>query len=367
MKSIINSIPSYQIVGLITATMIFVGAILWFRRKEEDDATSKIKDQSAKQEEVKKTTTTSTITQKSDNKVLRNVFSVKQQPINTGGSNSTNTNKEAKPFESSYYFAHNKHSTGGGYTDGLKASDYVMNGPRLLSKAGVRIEDDKDTTTTTDNSSDNIDNNEECSEQTKDKSKMIQSKQKLYSSTPLSKYLWDDDGSSNIAKIHIDTLPVSASSTQTITWESAGITKANVDCRLIGDNNEGLYISIIQEVDQGGKNYHLHVPKLYGEAENVKCIVKKHKLLVRITKKSPKYSNRYKKNDSLWDTTTKVIGSYFTGKSDKDEVSISIAWPRLSASSVGGLGGGTTIIDEKIFKNMDTSKPTSRGGMFDDM
>ena len=72
------------------------------------------------------------------------MFSVKQQPINTGGSNSTNTNKEAKPFESSYYFAHNKHSTGGGYTDGLKASDYVMNGPRLLSKGGVLIEESKD-------------------------------------------------------------------------------------------------------------------------------------------------------------------------------------------------------------------------------
>ena len=177
--------------------------------------------------------------------------------------------------------------------------------------------------------------------------------------------MWDDDGSSNIAKIHIDTLPISAS-TKSITWESAGITKANVDCRLIGDNNEGLYISIIQEVDQGGKRYHLHVPKLYGEADSVKCIVKKHKLLVKLTKKSiPKYSNRYKKNYSLWDTTTKVIGSYFTGKSDKEDESISIAWPRLSSSSVGGLGGGTAVIDEKIFKDMDTSKPTSGGGMFD--
>jgi len=170
---------------------------------------------------------------------------------------------------------------------------------------------------------------------------------KLSSSTALTKYLWDDDGSSIIAKIHIDALPISASSTETITWESADITKANVDCRLIGDNNEGLYISIIQEVDQGGKNYHLHVPKLYGEADSVKCIVKRHKLLVKITKKKsmPKYSNRYKKNDSVWDTTTKVIGSYFTGKSDKDEVSIS--WPRLSASSVGGLGGGTAVIDAR--------------------
>jgi len=165
MEYIINSIPSYQIVGLITATIIFVGAILWFRRKEEDDATSNINDHSAIEEEVNKTTST----QKSDNKVLRNVFSVKQQPINTGGSNSTNTNKEAKPFESSYYFAHNKHSTGGGYTDGLKASDYVMNGPRLLSKGGIRIEE-KEATTTTGDSSDNIDNNgKERSVQTKQK------------------------------------------------------------------------------------------------------------------------------------------------------------------------------------------------------
>ena len=287
---------------------------------------------------------------------------MKQQPINTGGSNSTNTNKEAKPFESSYYFAHNKHSTGGGYTDGLKASDYVMNGPRLLSKGGVRIEDDKDTTTTTSDSSNAIDNNgDECSEGTKYK----QSNQKLSSSSTLiSKYMWDDDGSSNIAKIHIDTLPVSAL-TKTIPWESAGIVKANVDCRLIGDDNEGLYISISQEVDQGGKRYHLYVPKMYGEADSVKCIVKKHKLLVKLYKRSiPKYSNRYKKNDSLWDTTTRVLGNYITGKSEKEEESISIAWPRLSASSVGGLGGGTAVIDEKIFKDMDTSKPTS-GGMFD--
>ena len=30
----------------------------------------------------------------------------------------------------------------GGYSDGLKAEDYVMNGPKLLSKGGVRIDED---------------------------------------------------------------------------------------------------------------------------------------------------------------------------------------------------------------------------------
>jgi len=41
---------------------------------------------------------------------LRNVFSVKQRPIvhGSGGKKSSSD----RPFESSYYFAHNKHSTG---------------------------------------------------------------------------------------------------------------------------------------------------------------------------------------------------------------------------------------------------------------
>jgi len=61
-----ESIPSYSaVVGIITATAIFVGAILSFRRRKEDGALlNKIDEQSAK-DEVKKITST----QKSDNKV----------------------------------------------------------------------------------------------------------------------------------------------------------------------------------------------------------------------------------------------------------------------------------------------------------
>ena len=238
-----------------------------------------------------------------------------------------------------------------------------MNGPRLLSKGGVSI-------TANDSSIDNSVGKEEETSQSKQQeqtkvsslSTTIISKRKLSASTPITKYMWDDDGVINIAKIHIDTLPTSSSSssssssTGTIKWEDTNIIKANVDVRLIGDNNEGLYISII---DEGGKRYHLHVPKMYGEADSVKAIVKKHKLLVKIYKKRvPKYSNRYKKSNnessSLWESTMNAIGKFLVGNEDnnKDEY-ISVAWPRLSAASTGGLGGGSVEIDDKLFKEMN--------------
>ena len=221
-----------------------------------------------------------------------------------------------------------------------------MNGPRLLRKGGVSI-------TANYNSIDNSVGKEEETSQSEQQnvsslSTTIISKRKLSASTAITKYMWDDDGAINIAKIHIDTLPTSSSSsssssssTGTIKWEDTNIIKANVDVRLIGDNNEGLYISII---DEGEKRYHLHVPKMYGEADSVKAIVKKHKLLVKIYKKRvPKYSNRYKKSNtesgSLWESTTNAIGKFLVGNEDnnKDEY-ISVAWPRLSAASTGGLG-----------------------------
>ena len=238
----------------------------------------------------------------------------------------------------------------GGYSDGLKAEDYVMNGPKLLSKGGVRIDEDAKsnindiTNVTSENAQ------EKATASTTVEKQRPKQPAKLTASTPITKYMWDDDGSTNIAKIHIDTLPLT--STETIKWENAGITKSQVDVRLIGNNKEGLYISIISSQEGGEKRYHLHIPKMYGDATSVKGIVKKHKLLVKITKKSiPKYSNQYKNSNEggiIWNAATSAIGK-LTGSSDNnDNEYISIAWPRLS--SVGGLSGGTSDIDEKLFK-----------------
>ena len=290
-----------------------------------------------------------------DDGELRNVFSVKQKPINTGKGSGATTSSD-RPFESSYYFAHNKHSTGGGYKDGLRAEDYVMNGPKLLSKGGVRV-DDKPTATDTNDAAETDSKESPIAQQTErnNATDNEKPKPKLTSSTPITKYMWDDDSNGNIAKIHIDSLPNNNNtSTSIMKWEDANITKEQVQVRFIGDNNEGLYIGIQQQ----GKNYHLLIHKMFGDAEAVKSIVKKHKLLIKITKKKvvkTRYSNRHKaEEDGIWSGVTKAFGKLAGGDdSSKNDEYVSAAWPRLSASSTGGLSGGTTDIDEKMFKKMD--------------
>ena len=332
---------------------------------------------------------------------LRNVFSVKQNPPNTTGRRGPNNNDKGettteRPFGSSYYYAHNNANSKGGYKDGLRAEDYVMNGPRLLSKGGVRVDDaadgaddgsedlaDSKTSNDIDHSNtDATSNNTKLdsltdSNSAKNKGKQT-SKQKLISSTPITRYLWDDDSEGNTAKIHIDTLPLS--STSTIPWEEACISKQYVEVRLIGERNDGLFVGVTQQQQQvqeqqsqkndttisTGKKYHLHIPKMYGEADSVKAIVKKHKLLIKITKKkipSKRYSNRHsQKEDGIlgmvsgaWEKFTSGLvsgGGGGEGGGGKEEL-VSVAWPRLSSSSAGGLGGGTTEIDEKLFREMD--------------
>jgi len=352
------------IAGLVIASIFFGAALLWSKKdnnakntKIDNDSndswamaaakTSKVEAPNGGNEESKSQSNA----KGGDDGKLRNVFSVKQKPIATGnGSGSKQTSSE-KPFESSYYFAHNKHSTGGGYKDGLRAEDYVMNGPRLLSKGGIRIGDgEPPNNNTAENDS------KECIPQSEKNDAKERPKPKLTASTPITKYMWDDDGNgNNMAKIHIDSLPI-ISSTNTMTWESAGISREQVEVRFIGENNDGLYVSV---VTMEGKRYHLHVPKMYGEAESVKCIVKKHKLLIKIGKKKiPKrHSDRYLAEEGVWKSATKALGRFVGGgeEATKEEY-ISVVWPRLSASSVGGFGGGTADIDAKLFKEMDTSK-----------
>ena len=255
-------------------------------------------------------------------KKLRNVFSVKQKPpVSSNGAKAAAGSD--RPFESSYYFAHNKHSTGGGYKDGLRAEDYVMNGPRLLSKGGVRVEDEKSSSV-----EDETDNAEDINSASSQSLPEKRQTPKMQASTPITRYLWDD-GEGNIAKIHIDTLPVS--STKTINWEGASV--SSVEARLTGDNNEGLFIGITYNTSNITKKCHLHVAKMYGNAEDVKTMVKKRKLLIKITKKPMQLSNRHS-NTGVWG---KITGAK----------TVPVPWPQLSSSS-SRLGGSE--IDEDLFK-----------------
>jgi hypothetical protein len=49
--------------------------------------------------------------------------------------------------------------------------------------------------------------------------------------------MWDDDGD-DIARIHIDVLPIG--SNRTLSWEDANVSKNDVEVRLIGDDRVGL-------------------------------------------------------------------------------------------------------------------------------
>lgn len=254
---------------------------------------------------------------------LLNVFSVKQRPPVAGVS--TNKINSERPFGSSYYYAHNNPSSKGGYTDGLRAEDYVMNGPRLLSKGGIPVAEeavggDESHVVATDSDQNN--------DAKKAKITLV--------SRQITRYLWDDDGEGDVAKIHIDCLPVS--STEIIPWQEASVSKENVQVRLTGEYNDGLYVSI---TCQNQKKYHLHVPKMYGRAESVRAIVKSHKLLIKITKR--KILKRQSNSDQgLWGTITGTFGALFGRSKEKYT---SVKWPQLTAS------GGD--IDEKLFKELD--------------
>eukprot|EP00804_Cyclotella_cryptica_P013320 CCRYP_019817-RA/>CCRYP_019817-RA protein AED:0.20 eAED:0.20 QI:214/-1/1/1/-1/1/1/195/345 len=261
---------------------------------------------------------------------LLDVFSVKQRPPVTGVS--TNTNNVERPFGSSYYYAHNNPNSKGGYTDGLRAEDYVMNGPRLLSKGGVPVAEEP--------LSSEADGGDELHAVDTDSNQNEEDKKTkiALASRQITRYLWDDDGG-DIAKIHIDCLPLS--STETIPWQEAIVSKENVQVRLTGEYNDGLYVSI---TCRNEKKYHLQVPKMYGCAESVKAIVKTHKLLIKITKRKISRRQSTHSNQGMWSNITWTFGMLF-GDGHSTENYMSVKWPQLTAS------GGD--IDEKLFKEVD--------------
>jgi len=193
---------------------------------------------------------------------LKNVFDVKQNPPNVG--KAQDAKGVEKPFKSSYYYAHNQHRKTGGYKDGLKAEDFVMNGPKLLTK-GSSMETSSHESTTSAQAA----------------TKLGTSKG---NSTPINRYLWDDDGNENgIAKIYIDSLPGKGSASS-ISWAEGNITKNDVMSKLVGVWKNGLIV----QIQSSDTRYHLYVPRMYGEVEDVKIIVKPKKLIVKLTKKKQK-------------------------------------------------------------------------------
>ena len=197
---------------------------------------------------------------------LKNIWEERRLNGTYGNSAGTRkTDKDGKPFGSSYYYAHNNPNATGGYKDGLGLEDYQMETPRLLSKNGVPVSADTTTTTTT-----------TPAKPTPAPPRKQQAAVPKETRIPISKYLWDDEGNAEgEAVIRIDSLPGKGSSSS-ISWKEANV--LNVTANLI---NDGLLVT----VDTEEAKYKLHLPKLYGQVKSVRPVSKTKRLLIRITKK----------------------------------------------------------------------------------
>lgn len=209
---------------------------------------------------------------------LKNVFDVHQPPPNVG---KAEKDDGEKPFKSSYYYAHNHLKKTGGYKDGLKAQDYVMNGPKLLAKGGKSVLDDGNGPNS--GASEEKPASAETKAEASTTPAVSQPAKTSLGSIAINRYLWDDDGNKDgVAKIYITTLPGKSTASPTINWEDGNVSKSDVASKLIGQSKNGLIVQIRADAAR----YHLYVPRLYGEVKEMKTIVKSKKLIIKLTKKS---------------------------------------------------------------------------------
>ena len=251
----------------------------------------------------------------------------------------------------------------------MRAEDYVMNGPRLLSRGGVRVDDDDDDGRRCRDDDGDAEpppppSGEEAAA-AEDDAFGRRRTTATAASTPITRYMWDDDGG-DVARIHIDALPAAPSSSSssstdtTIAWEDANVSKDDVEVRLIGDGGaaarRGLYVGIV--VAASGVRYHLHVPRMYGDAESVRFVVKRRKLLVRITKKRvPKKRGGRDdadggggRRDGFLGYVSGALGTLVGGggvRGAHDDEYIPSQWPRLSAA------GTSDVVDDTQFRGMN--------------
>ena len=260
--------------------------------------------------------------------------------------------------------AHNDPNRTGGYKDGLRMEDYVMNGPKLLAKGGKRVEedaavnavgddDDQLVTGCTDADDTNNDGANGDAASNAHVPTVPSSPPALPSnSVPIARYMWDDaavaSGCSDVGKLLIDTLPNKPSSAPDIKWEGAGIGRANVTASLVGDDGRGLLIAIDRSDKATGtqpKHYHLYIRRMYGEIAEVKVIVKAKRLLVKLIKKKNRLNIWDKKNLKPWPRLSEG-----TGSSGGDDIDESLFRRDTTAMPVPQSGnGGPDFLNEKLF------------------
>lgn len=212
---------------------------------------------------------------KGEDLTMKDVWSQRKSRGVTASSTSNKQSAPAddKPFGSSYYYAHNNPNATGGYKDGLKMEDYTMNQPRLLSKGGVPA----DQQTQSGQPQEPTTETKSTTEPTVASTTTNRGK-KIVPVKRISKFLWDDPGDSKgIATIRIDTLP-GATLTETISWREGNISDIVVS---LVDDKKGLLIEL---TSGDSTKYCLLIPKLHGQVDEVRKVVKPNRLLVRVYK-----------------------------------------------------------------------------------
>ena len=129
-----------------------------------------------------------------------------------------------------------------------------MNGPRLLEKNGVLVDD----------------------------APVIVRNSNIISkgSLPIKRFSWED--AQDLVKIRIDNLPKKGSIVHDTSWGSENIPKDNIDACLI-NNNRGV---LVQIKCNDTTSYHLRINRLYGIVTEVKTIRKNKRLIIKIAKKN---------------------------------------------------------------------------------
>ncbi|GAX16669.1 hypothetical protein FisN_23Lh199 [Fistulifera solaris] len=199
--------------------------------------------------------------------------------------NDASSSKE-KPFQSSYYYAHNNPSAKGGYKDGLRMEDYTMNQPRLLRRNGSRV-----------SSSEDLQQNETAPSSIESSSSKQQLNNprvlpKLPPTKYISRYLWDDPGKPNgVASIRIEQLPDKNGSM--MAWKdwleqqystTTTTNKPQIDTLLSSDCTS---LRVIIH-SQNGCLYELKLDPLYGRVKTVTTKVSTKRLTIQLHKNENK-------------------------------------------------------------------------------
>lgn len=274
---------SDEIIYIALVVSAIVGLALYPYYKQSVDSTDD------KSKDTKSTAVAAASSTATNTRPIKDIWKVGQKCRNNMAKNSKGYKE--KPFGSKYYYAHNDSNTTGGYKDGLKLEDYRMNGPRLLSRNGLSIDE---TAANYDDGNDDDDGEEKKTINVKQKYNYFDDDNNaskdnkeghLVGIKNITKYLWDDPGDSRgIGTIRIDVLPSSTSPFVGLQQQYIDVKDVKVEdfhATLIAGGG-GLLVTIIV-TDHGC--YQLKINKLYGYASDVKVITKQKRLLIKIYKK----------------------------------------------------------------------------------